>query len=351
VSQIHGSADRVSIVVPLRNEEQHVEELVTGIAGQDFSGPIEVLVADGASSDRSVERLEAAARRLELPVTIIDNPERLIPQALNACIRRSHGEFVVRMDCRARFPHDYVRGCVAAAKETGAWNVGGVIVPRGRTKAERAVACAMDSPFGGIGWTRHSGSQERVNVDTVYCGTFPRHAFARIGWFDESLPWNEDEDFNLRLRQAGGHVVLDPTIRIPYIPRASRRGIIAQYYRIGRGKLDVMEKHQRVLSVRSIAPLALATSLTALMVGSARWRGARWLLGVEFTLYAGSALGFAAVSLGKRREQWSLLPAVATTFPAMHLAWGVGLVHGCLTVAIRRRMHRSAAEHATAVQR
>jgi succinoglycan biosynthesis protein ExoA len=351
VSQIHGSAVRVSIVVPLRNEEQHVEALVAGIAGQDFSGPIEVLVADGASSDRSVERLEAAARRRGLPITIIENPERLIPQALNACVRRSHGEFVVRMDCRARFPRDYVRACVAAAKETGAWNVGGMILPKGRTRAERAAACAMESPFGGIGWTRHAGSAERVQVDTVYCGTFPKDAFARIGWFDESLPWNEDEDFNLRLRQAGGHVVLDPSIRIPYIARASRRGILVQYYRIGRGKVDVMQKHQRVLSARSIAPLALVTSLMALAVGSARLRGARWLLGVELSLYAGSALGFAAASLGKRREQWSLLPGVATTFPAMHVAWGVGMAHGCLRVAIRRRLRTSATRPATVVQR
>jgi succinoglycan biosynthesis protein ExoA len=351
VSDIQASADRVSIVVPLRNEEHHVEELVAGIAGQDFLGPIEVLVADGASSDRSVERLEAAARRLGLPVTMIDNSERLIPPALNACIRRSHGDYVVRMDCRARFSRDYVRRCVAAAKETGAWNVGGVILPRGRTRGERAVACAMDSPFGGVGWTRHSGSAKRVDVDTVYCGTFLRDAFARIGWFDESLPWNEDEDFNLRLRRAGGRVVLDPAITIPYIPRASPRGILAQHYRIGRGKVEVMRKHRRVLSARSIAPLALVTSLATLAIASGLVRRARWLLGIELSLYGVSALGFASVSVGKRREQRSLLPAVAITFCAMHVAWGIGMAHGCLRLALRRRPWASAAEAVTDVQR
>jgi glycosyltransferase involved in cell wall biosynthesis len=350
VSDVHGSADRVSIVVPLRDEEHHVEELVAGIAAQDFPGTIEVLVADGASSDRSVERLEAAAQRLALRITVIDNSKRLIPPALNACVRRSHGDFVVRMDCRARFSRDYVRRCVATAKETGAWNVGGVILPKGRTRAERAVACAMDSPFGGVGWTRHSGSVERVEVDTVYCGTFPRDAFSRIGWFDESLPWNEDEDFNLRLRLAGGRVVLDPAIGIPYIPRASLRSILVQNYRIGRGKVDVMGKHRRVLSARSIVPLAFVTSLATLAIGSARSRRARWLLGSELSLYAGSALGFASASIGKRREQRSLLPAVAITFSAMHFAWGIGMAQGCLSLAIRRRPRASATESAV-VQR
>jgi succinoglycan biosynthesis protein ExoA len=350
VSDSQGSADRVSIVVPLRNEEHHVEALMAGIAAQDFAGPIEVLVADGASSDRSVERLEAAAQRLALPVTIIDNSKRLIPPALNACVRRSHGDYVVRMDCRARFSRDYVRRCVAAAKETGAWNVGGVILPKGRTKAERAVACAMDSPFGGVGWTRHSGGAARVEVDTVYCGTFPRDAFGRIGWFDESLPWNEDEDFNLRLRLAGGRVVLDPGIGIPYIPRASLRGILAQNYRIGRGKVGVMDKHGRVLSARSIVPLAFVTSLATLAIGSPRLRTARWLLGIELSLYAGSSLAFAWASVRKRREERSLLPAVAITFSAMHFAWGIGMAHGCLRLAIRRRP-RALAANSAVVQR
>jgi succinoglycan biosynthesis protein ExoA len=333
----HGGGDTVSIVVAERNEEQRIEELVARIAAQDFAGDVEVMVADGASSDRSVARLEAAASRFGVPLTVVENPQRLIPHALNACVRRARGDFVVRMDCRAGYPRDYVRSCLAAARETGAWNVGGMIVPEGRTRAERAVACAMDGPFGGIGWTRHAASAGRVQTDTVYCGTFPRHVFERIGGYDESLPWNEDEDLNFRVRRAGGRVVLDPGIRVPYLPRGSARELFLQYYRIGQGKVDVMRKHRRVLSARSLAPLALVGSVGVLAAASARSVGARRLLEAELMLYAAAALTFAAESIRRRHEEWSLLPMVVRATYTMHAAYGAGMLHGLLEAATSGR--------------
>jgi succinoglycan biosynthesis protein ExoA len=325
----------VSIIVPLRNEEPRVEDLARRIACQDFEGEIEVLVADGASTDRSIERLRVAAATAGLRVTVVENPGRLIPHGLNACLRRARGDFIVRMDCRGGFRRDYVRRCVAVALETGGWSAGGVIVPFGRTRTQRAVACAMDSPFGGIGWTRHASAERRAEADTLYCGTFRRSVFARIGLYDESLPWNEDEDLSLRIRRAGGRVVVDPGIRIPYAPRDSLRALFAQHYRIGRGKVDVMCKHRKVLSARSLAPLALLGSAGVLGAASGRSRRARRLLAAETCAYAGLAATFACGSIRRRREERRLAPTVAAAFGVMHAGYGAGMLHGVLEAARR----------------
>src|SRR5919198_5342119 len=84
-----GPIDRVSVIVPLLNEADHVEHLVEEIAAQDFSGPLEVLVADGGSTDDSVARLKSAAERAGLDLTVLTNPTRLVSSALNACIERA----------------------------------------------------------------------------------------------------------------------------------------------------------------------------------------------------------------------------------------------------------------------
>jgi succinoglycan biosynthesis protein ExoA len=255
--------EHVSIIVPMLDEEARVDGLVADIAAQKFVGELELLVADGGSRDRSVERLREAARRHGLELTLVENRDRLIPHGLNACVRRARGDLIVRMDCRGHYSHDYIQRCIAAAEETGAWNVGGLTVPVGRSRMGRAAACATDSPFGGIGWTRHAAGG-RDEVDTVYGGAYRRDAFEQVGLFDGSLPRNDDEDFNFRLRRAGGRVILDPQIKIFYSSRDSAAELFSQYSGYGRGKVDLMMKHKRPMSLRSLIPLTFVGSLAAL---------------------------------------------------------------------------------------
>jgi succinoglycan biosynthesis protein ExoA len=256
---------------------------------------------------------------------------------LNACIRAATGDLIVRLDCHARYPTDYVRRLVTAAEEeTSAWSVGGVIIPIGRTLTERAVACATASPFGGIAWSRHDKGDKRVAVDTFYAGAFRPEAFRLAGLFDESLVRNQDDDLNFRFRRAGGKVVLDPTVRSYYIPRGSFRAAFRQYYGYGLWKVAVMRKHRRVVSVRSLAPLGLVTSLGVLTVAGVASADARRFLYAELAAYAAAAVVFGAASIRRRRESWSLLPRVAAVFPTYHFGYGLGLVVGGLK-ALRTR--------------
>jgi glycosyltransferase involved in cell wall biosynthesis len=42
---------RISVIAPMLNEAPYVEQLGTDLAMQDFAGEVEILVADGGSSD------------------------------------------------------------------------------------------------------------------------------------------------------------------------------------------------------------------------------------------------------------------------------------------------------------
>ena len=326
---------RVSVMAPMYNEAEHIEDLVADIAAQDFEGELEFLVADGGSTDGSVELLRAAAERHGLHVEVLPNPKRWVSHGLNACVRAATGDLLVRIDCHSRYPRNYVRSCVRVATETGADNVGGVLTAQGRTKTQRAVACAMDSAFGGIGWSRHADG-ERVDVDTVPFGAFRPEAFRRAGFFDESLVRNQDDEFNLRLRLAGGRIVRDPSITLEYTPRGTFRGLFRQYYQYGRWKVPVMLKHRRVLSLRSLAPAALVASFVVLTLLSFVTHHALVFLAAELAAYFAGAAFFGWRSIRSRDERLRLLPRVLAAYPTIHLAYGLGMVTGLVRALLGR---------------
>lgn len=329
-----GSIRKLSVVVPMYNEADHVGHLVDDLAVQDFDGEVELFVADGASTDGSVALLREAAAARGLALTVVDNPDRWVSHGLNACIRRCTGDLIVRLDCHTRYPPDYLRRSAAAAEETGAAAVGGVPVPIGRDRAERAAACAVDSPFGGVHWTRHGTATERVEVDNFYCGAFRPDALERAGLFDEGLVRNQDDELNYRIRATGGRLILDTSIRSFYYPRATFGGAFRQYYEYGLWKIPVMDKHRTVLSARSLAPIGLVGSLALLTVLAGRSPWARRLLAAETGVYAAAAVGFAAESVRRRDESWTLLPRVAAQFPTFHAGYGVGMVSGLVRAAL-----------------
>jgi succinoglycan biosynthesis protein ExoA len=328
----------ISIVVPTLNEVDHVDHVLADLEAQDFRGETEVLVADGGSTDGTLERLRAGIDRVTFSITLIENPARWVSHGLNLCIGRASGDLIVRLDCHSRYAPDYLTRLVRAAEETDAWNVGGVVLPEGRAPMERAVACAMESPFGGIGWTRAASSGRRIEVDTVTFGAFRPEAFERAGLFDETLVRNQDDELNLRLRMAGGRIVLDPTIVVRYQPRGSLSSVFRQYYEYGVWKVPVMLKHRRVLGARSLAPVAMVASLGLLTPLALTVPGARRLVLAEVGAYTLAAAASGAASLRRRREPWRLLPRVVAVYPAFHLGYGIGMARGFLAALGRNEV-------------
>jgi succinoglycan biosynthesis protein ExoA len=327
--------ERISVIAPMRDEAANVDHFVRDLAEQDFEGELEVIVADGASEDGSPERLRAAARDAGLSLRVVDNNARAVSPGLNACIREATGDLIVRLDCHSRYASDYLRRCAALSERTGAWNVGGRLVPTGTTVVERAVATAMDSPFGGIGWTRYDGDGP-VETDTVTFGAFRPEAFDRAGLFDEELVRNQDDEFNLRLRQAGGRIVLDPSIEVRYRPRGSLRKVWDQYYEYGLWKVPVMRKHGRISTVRGEVPLLFVLSSLTLGVAAPGSRLARRLLGVQLLLYSALGILFAVRGVRRRGEPLTLVPVVLAAFPAFHVGHGAGHAVGLLRAVLRR---------------
>ena len=226
---------RVSIVMPCRNEAAYIGPCLDSVLATDYPlDRMEVLVADGRSDDGTREIVERCAAQHPC-VRLLDNPARITPAALNTAIRVATGDVIIRMDAHGVYPRDYVPRLVRALEETGADNVGGVVItlPADDTPSARAIALAFSHPLGvGNAYFRIGVAGPRW-VDTVPFGCFRRELFDRVGMFDEEMVRNQDDEFNLRLIGHGGRILLLPDVVARYYARRSL-GAVA---RRGRSRL------------------------------------------------------------------------------------------------------------------
>ncbi len=310
----------MSVVIPVRNEADAIETAIRSALDQDYPGTLEVIVADGMSTDGTREAVERfAAERVRL----VDNPATTTPAALNRAIDASGGDVVVRCDAHSVLPPGYVRRAVELLESTGAVNVGGIQRAEGEGWVGRAIALAMSSPIG-VGDARFHYGGEAGPTDTVYLGVFRRAALLDVGGFDETLIRNQDYELNVRLRKAEGVVYFHPDLQVVYRPRRSFSALARQYYQYGSWKRVVLRRHPASWRWRQLAPPALVVSVvaSAVMWGS----GARTLGAVVPVAYASALVGAAVIEGVRHREPAAvLLPAAATT---MHLSWGTGFLVG-----------------------
>ena len=244
----------VSIVLPTLNERSHLLDCLTSLGTQDYEGDVEVLVVDGGSTDATRE----IARGAGGTVRVLDNPRVTAAAAMNIGIEHADADLIVRADAHTLYAPDYVRRCVDALTAGDVAVVGGPMHAVGVTGVGRAIAAVTSSPLG-IGPARFHYAEKRMDVDTVYLGAFRRETVESAGGYDEtSIQWAaEDHELNLRIRQRGGRIVVDPAIRSWYFPRQALRPLWRQYSNYGRGKASTLAKHRTLPHWRPLAPAAL----------------------------------------------------------------------------------------------
>ena len=324
----------VSLIVPCRNEKHYIEPCIRSLLAQDLpAGRFEIIVADGLSNDSTRDILAQLAAEYAC-LRLVDNPGRIVSTALNTAIREARGQIIVRIDVHTQYAPDYVRQCLEVLHEIGADNVGGPGVAQGTGYLGRAVAAAFQSPFA-VGGARWHNPHYTGPVDTVHLGCWPREVFDRIGFFDEELVRNQDDEFNLRLRRAGGLIWQSPRIKSWYHPRASLRSLWRQYTQYGYWKVRVIQKHSRPASVRHLVPAMFVLTMLTLPIAALFWPWALWIWGVFGVLYS---IGNLAASVeAARRNGLTLCLVLPAVFACYHLGYGYGFLRGIWDFIFLRR--------------
>ena len=314
----------VSVIVPCYNEQNTILLLLEAIYAQTYPrSQLEVVIADGISTDKTRQQIgEFQAGHSDLVVRIIDNPKRTIPSGLNQAIRSARGELIVRLDAHSVPQPDYVARCVSALEQDLGDSVGGVweIRPRDDGWQARGIALAASHPFG-VGDAHYRFTNTAQVVDTVPFGAFRRSLLERVGYFDEELLTNEDYEFNVRIRQAGGKIWLDPAIRSVYFARQNLAELARQYGRYGYWKARMLRRYPGTIRWRQALPPLFVLSLLVLLLLAIWWPVSRLIFVIESAGYAVILL-LAGIQLSRKNHDWKLIFSVPLAIATMHLAWG-----------------------------
>ena len=301
---------------------------------------LEIIVVDGRSIDGTRGIIEEFARaNPELQLRLIDNPMKSIPRALNLGMEEARGAVIVRLDAHSIPRIDYVDQCVSALNRTGAANVGGIweIRPSAGTWIARSIAAA-GAHLLGAGDARYRIGGVEGEVDTVPFGAFSREWLNRVGQFNELLRSNEDYEYNLRLRQAGGVIWFDPRIRSEYFTRPDLRSLVLQYWRYGYWKGRMLKLNLASLRWRQALPSLFVLVLLVLGLSSVLNRSARAALLAVVATYLTVVLVAGAIQAARRRD-----PSLVFGFPlaifAMHFSWGTAFWIGMAGLASRGPTH------------
>ncbi|SMO70588.1 glycosyltransferase family 2 protein [Gracilimonas mengyeensis] len=299
---ISSSQPTVTIAIPVFNEEEHIERVVTGFLNAGYPALEEILIADGGSTDATREIVQKL-REKDSRVKLIENPDKFQSFGLNRMIEAASGELFLRADGHCIYSDNYIQESVKAILDTGAKNVGGSQRYIAKTWAQSAIALASKSIFG-TGGAKYMEENFEGYSDTVFLGCFRLKDLKKLGGFSEVNRTNEDAEINFRISELlDGKVYITPKIKIWYYPRDSILKLFKQYLRYGRGRYLTSNIHKGRIPFRSKAPfLAISFLILFTLVDQMFLNGSLgsfYIMAASFSLLVFEAF---RVSIDKRKE-------------------------------------------------
>ncbi len=324
---------RIRVVIPCRNERGYIGRCLESIIDSDRSGlEVSVWVCDGMSDDGTREEIAAIAAAHPW-IKLVDNPARTTPQAMNLGLMPEGYDIGIILGAHAEVDARFLRANrdeLIAHPEAGC--VGGIIENVYSDAISRRIGAAMAHPFG-VGSAHFRTGLKDGEVDTVAFGAYRREVFDRVGYFDERLVRNQDDEFNYRVVKAGFRIRLNRSIRSRYHVRGTYGMLWKQYRQYGYWKVYVNRLHGTITTMRQLVPAFFVAGITGGALLSACWPRVLplWLLGMVLYLAA------AGISAARAAASWRDAPGVLLAFIVLHLAYGLGYLHGALVFLLLRR--------------
>lgn len=320
----------VTIIIPCRNEGLHIAACLDGVVAFDYpKSLIEIIVIDGMSSDSTRKTVEQYSK-IHGNIRLVFNSKEIVPVGLNIGIKSAKGECIVRLDAHSIYPKGYLKDCLKLLLQTGAANAGGMLipVPNGNGVWSRSVAHVTSNRFG-VGAGAFRVGTTPGFVDTVPYGTFRRDIFEKVGYFDERLTRNQDNEFNSRLLSHGYKIAFDPNIKIHYKNKATLSGLMHQGFFTGMWNVYALVLCPYTLKVRRFVPAVFFLYLLFLMV----------VLWAKFSYWQLSLLPLltyltanAIASFQGSHSIWVIFRNFLTFF-GYHLSYGSGSWYGVICIA------------------
>lgn len=329
---------QVIVVIPALNEVLAIKACIRSlIEGDPFMDDVTLIVADGGSTDGTLDVLEQLAD--DFPnLSVQHNLRKLQSAGINSVVELSvqpEHKYLVRCDAHAVYPPSYVRDVVETLSHQP--EAASVVVPMnsiGQNSFSEASAWVVGTKLGS-GGSAHRGSSQSGWIDHGHHAGFRLDWFRKVGGYDETFSHNEDAEYDHRIALVGGRVWLETDVRLDYTMRPTLKSLAKQYWNYGKGRARTVLKHKMTPRLRQMIPV-IHVILLVLSIGLGSISPAFWVYPAFYLAVLVGVSCFGAKRLGTRNGLWAG-PALG----AMHLAWGAGFIRQCLT---EFRVHRNSSE-------
>lgn len=327
----------LSVICPIYNEEKYIGQFLDSILKQDFpKNDLEILLVDGMSKDKTREVVNKYATQYTF-IRLIDNPDKIVPYAMNRGIDAAKGAIILRLDAHASYQPDYFSVLVAGLKRLHADNVGTVCKTDVLNKTPKTLAIreVLGNKFGVGNSTFRTGIDHEQEVETVPFGCWPKEVFEKYGKYDVRLVRNQDIELNKRILRGGGKIYILPDTYCIYLARETWKALAKNNY--GNGKWNILTVYYTKLfsslSLRHFIPLMFLLSLIVPLLLAFIWWPFALVSAASLVAYTGllSAVSL-KLSIQKNLNFFYLL----ITFFVLHLSYGWGSLMGILKLPFLR---------------
>ena len=328
----------VSIIIPCFNESNYIAQCLDSLLTNNYSHDnYEILVIDGGSDDGTLEILNVYTEKYPF-IRVVNNSKRSKPIGLNIGIKESIGDVIMRIDAHAVYDKNYISTLVNGLYSEGVDNIGGIrdtYIPVGGSTMEIALSSAISSPaIVGNAFYRTGVLSQKTLVDTVFCGCYKKEVFNKIGLFNKDLIRTQDREFNLRLINSGGKIMLDPSTHCTYFPRAKFLEYLKWNWN-GAKWLGYASKFTDVemLSLRNYIPIAFSVYVLFLFVVIFMKANNGISLALFATLFVPLMIYILlmlveGVKISIKYRRLLLIPLIPLIASLTHLSYGFALMYG-----------------------
>lgn len=178
------SINRISVIVPARNEQAHIEMCLTALEKQEYDKEFyEIIVVDNNSTDQTVNIVKKFKN-----VRLVSCPSGPVGRVRNKGAECAEGSILAFIDADCVAPADWLKNINLAVKD-GYVVGGGAKLPSPPNDIEKF--WLLEGPDG------HSLPTELIGASIA----ITKRDFENIQGFNELLPSGEDSEFSIKIKQ------------------------------------------------------------------------------------------------------------------------------------------------------
>ena len=258
---------RYSIIVPVYNRPDEVDELLQSLCEQTVKD-FEVLIVEDGSVKPCKDVCDKYASILDLHYYAKENSGP--GQSRNYGAERANGEYVIILDSDVVLPKGYLQAVEDELKQNPCEAFGGPDATHPSfTPIQKAISYSMTSFFttGGI----RGG---KAKLDKFYPRSFNmgirRDIYLQLGGFTK-MRFGEDIDFSYRIVEAGYMPRLFPEAWVWHKRRTDFRKFFRQGYNSGIARINLEKRHPGTMKLVHLLPTVFTLGVIGLLLITLFW--------------------------------------------------------------------------------